>query len=123
MNTHQKTTKKHHQDFSKILDVYADKSVILEKKGLDVSFSMTREEINKRDSFKILESLINIHNGRIFEVSEKEKLIYNTLTTQFLTAEAFYIKPINLKTKTLDNIILLEEKLVKKGLNKLDICV
>ena len=123
MNTHQKTTKKHHQDFSKILDVYADKSVILEKKGLDVSFAMTREEINKRDSFKILESLINIHNGRIFEVSEKEKLIYNTLTTQFLSAEAFYIKPINLKMKTLDNIILLEENLVKKGLNKLHICV
>ena len=84
---------------------------------------MTREEINKRDSFKILESLINIHNGRIFEVSEKEKLIYSTLTTQFLTAEAFYIKPINLKMKTLDNIILLEENLVKKGLNKLHICV
>ena len=123
VNSYQKETKKHHKDFSEILDVYADKSVILKKNKFDITFSMTREEINKRDTFKILENLILFHNGRIFELSEKEKLIYNTLTSQFLTAEAFYVKPINFKKKTLDDIILLKESLVKEGLNRLAICV
>ena len=84
---------------------------------------MTREEINKRDTFKILENLILLHNGRIFELSEREKLIYSILTTQFLTAEAFYVKPINFKKKTSDDIILLDENSVSKGLNRLAICV
>ena len=123
VNSYQKETKKYHKDFSEILDVYADKSVILEKNKFDITFSMTREEINKRDTFKILENLILLHNGRIFELSEREKLIYSTLTTQFLTAEAFYVKPINFEKKTSDDIILLEENSVSKGLNRLAICV
>ena len=123
VNSYQKETKKYHKDFSEILDVYADKSVILKKNKLHDTFSMTREEINKRDTFKILENLILLHNGRIFELSEKEKLIYNTITTQFLTSEAFYVKPINFKKKTLDDIILLEESSVREGLNRLAICV
>ena len=66
---------------------------------------------------------VSILNGRIFELSEREKLIYSILTTQFLTAEAFYVKPINFKKKTSDDIILLEENSVSKGLNRLAICV
>jgi len=84
---------------------------------------MTREEINKRDSFKVLESFIKIHNGRIFEMSKNEKTIYNKLTAQFLTSEAFYVKPINFNNKTLDDIILLEEDIVKEGINTLAVCV
>ena len=123
VNTFQKETKKKHKDFSEILDVYADKSVILEKYEYDDTFLMTREEINKRDSFKVLESFIKIHNGRIFEMSKNEKTIYNKLTAQFLTSEAFYVKPINFNNKTLDDIILLEEDIVKEGINTLAVCV
>ena len=122
VNTYQKELKAKYKDFSKILDLYSDKSVILKKIGLDNTFSMSKEEINKRNSFRILDSLIKIHNGRIFQLSEREKLLYNTLTTQFLTEEAFYIKPINYKNKTLDEIILIKHDLVKEGLNTIVIC-
>ena len=56
-------------------------------------------------------------------MSKNEKTIYNKLTAQFLTSEAFYVKPINFNNKTLDDIILLEEDIVKEGINKLAVCV
>ena len=89
MSTHQKEIKKDYKNFSEILDVYADKSVVLKKFNFDIFFNMTREEINKRDSFKVLEKLIMVHNGRIFQLSERERSNFKTLVTQFLTSEAF----------------------------------
>ena len=123
MSTYQKEIKKNYKNFSEILDVYADKSVILKKFNFDHFFSMTREEINNRDSFKVLEKLIMVHNGRIFQLSERERLNFKTLVTQFLTSEAFYIRPINYKKKNLDDIILLKTDLVNKGINTVAICM
>ena len=69
---------------------------------------MTREEINERNGFKYLDILLKTNNGRIWELSDREKDLFRTLVTQFLSNESYYIKPINIDAKSLDSITILK---------------
>ena len=124
LNTHQKKIKEGYKDFSDILDVYADLAVILQSKNaLNYTYTMTKEEIRNRDSFKFFSRFNNTNNGRTLFNYEKEGIIFKSMVTQFLTNEAFYIKPSDLKNKNLSDLMILKPDLIKDGINKIAICI
>ena len=124
LNTHQKNSEKYFKDFSKILDVYADiSSILISKNALNYSYTMSNEEIFKRDSFKFLNRFNNTNNGRLLLVSSREDIIFNSMVKQFLTDKSYYIRPFNSTSKKLDDIIVLRVDLVKEGLNKISLCM
>ena len=124
LNTHQKNIKENYKDFSDILDVYADLASILKSKNaLEYTYTMTKEEIENRDKYKFFSRFNNTNNGRSLFNYEKEGVIFKSMVTQFLTDEAFYIKPIDLKNNNLHDIMILKVDLIKNGINKLAICM
>ena len=98
-------------------------SILISKNALNYSYTMSNEEIFKRDSFKFLNRFNNTNNGRLLLASGREDIIFNSMVRQFLTDTAYYIRPVNSTSKKLDDIIVLRVDLVKEGLNKISICM
>ena len=124
LNSHQKKSKKYFKNFSDILDVYADISkVLISKNSFYFNYTMSDEEISKRDRYKILNRFNNSNNGRLLGVSQREGAIFNSMVRQFLTAESYYVRPINSLNGKLEELLVLRVDLIKKGFNKLTICM
>ena len=106
------------------MDVYADISkVLISKNSFYFNYTMSDEEISKRDRYKILNRFNNSNNGRLFGVSQREGAIFNSMVRQFLTAESYYVRPINSLNGKLEELLVLRVDLIKKGFNKLTICM
>ena len=124
LNSHQKKSKNYYKDFSNILDVYADiSSILTSKDSLQYSYTMSAEDILKRDRLKFLNRFNNTNNDRLLGVSKREGMIFNSMVKQYLTDESYYIRPINSTNGKLEEIIVLRVDLIKKGFNKLPICM
>ena len=124
LNSHQKKSKNNYKDFSDILDVYADISrILLSKDSLNYSYTMSAKDILKRDRLKFLNRFNNTNNDRLLGVSKREGMIFNSMVKQYLTDESYYIRPINSTNGKLEEIIVLRVELIKKGFNKLPICM
>ena len=84
---------------------------------------MSAKDILKRDRLKFLNRFNNTNNGRLLGVSKREGMIFNSMAKQYFTDESYYIRPINSTNGKLEEIIVLRVDLIKKGFNKLHICM
>ena len=112
------------KDFRDILDYYSDFAVLSSSFGIPVKFkSLSNENINDRDSFKVLEYLFNFSDSRLYSGSIREQNLLGLIGNVYISGGGFFIYPVNKQSKSLESLIILQTDTVERGFNNINICL
>jgi len=112
------------RDFNDILDSYSDFAVLSTSFGIPVKFkSLSNENINNRDSFKVLKYLFNFSDSRLYSGSIREQKLLGLIGNVYISGGGFFIYPFNKQSKSLESLIILKTDSVERGFNNINICL
>tara|TARA_X000000950_G_scaffold190704_1_gene230349 strand:+ start:252 stop:2276 length:2025 start_codon:yes stop_codon:yes gene_type:complete len=124
INSKGESNNKKQNDFSDYLNYIIDLNNIYIKNGKDLGLiGVTKEEAVKKNKFKVLDPLLKTSDGRLLRLSDRERKLFSILGRQYLSNGGFFINPINIETGKLEGLIILDESMVKKGLNVTVACL
>ena len=118
INSKSKSITNEQNDFSDYLNYIIDLNNIYIQHGEDLGLiGVTKEEEFKKNKFKFLDPLLKTSDGRILKFSDRERNLFSILGRQYLLNGGFFVNPINMETGKLEGLIILDNSMVKKGLN------
>ena len=124
INSKNKSKTNKQNDFSDYLKYIIDLNNIHIKNGIDLGLiGVTKEEAIKKNKFKILDPLLKTSDGRLLRLSDRERKLFSILGRQYLSNGGFFVNPINTETGKLEGLIILDDSMVKKGLNVTVACL
>ena len=124
INSKSKSNTGKQNDFSDYLNYIIDLNNIYINNGKDLGLiGITKEEAFKKNKFKLLDPLLTTSDGRLLRLSDRERKLFSILGRQYLSNGGFFINPINIDTGKLEGLIILDDSMVKKGLNVIAVCL